>query len=274
MAITLYKAPNCLRCKITKEYIEANNIPYNAFDLEADKDIVNSFYRNNRSRLYRNPEGAEFPMFHDADNDVILQGTGLVLAYLLAGDKLNDCVCRSDLLHGWISGLNVSRVPGGQEGKFLELVRLLAKGGLQVYLVSSGPKAALLEKILAEDLVSKMVLDIPGPAQAYPDAGLAAPSPEDLKKSIALTRSHKNAVIRLWLNPLKAADGGYYWLSPDQAGEAAKMVADTSDPGLPFGIQASGATAEGLEPLGDSLLPYRSKVRNYLPKAEILKADS
>lgn len=273
MAITLYKAPNCLRCKITKEYMEANNIPYDSFDLEADKDIVNSFYRNNRARLYRNPEGTEFPMFHDADKDVILQGTGLVLAYLLSGDKLNACVDRSELLHGWISGLNVSKVPAGQESNFLELVRLLAKGGLQVYLVSDGRNSALLEKILAENLVAKMALDIPGPASVYPDAGAIAPTQDDLKKSIALARGHSNSVIRLWLAPLKSSSG-YYWLSPDQAGEAASMVADAADPGLPFGIQASGATADGLEPLEDNLLPYRSKVRNYLPKSDILKADS
>lgn len=276
MSITLYKAPDCLRCKITKDYMVANGIGYEAFDLAEDKDIVNTFYRTNRASLYRNPEGVEFPMFHDKANNVILQGTGVVLAYLLSGDGLGSCVKRSDLLHGWISGLEVSRCPGDQEDNFLELVRLLSKGGLEVYLQSDGRKAGLLEKILAENLVSKMVLNIPGPASVYPDAmGGPAPSLEELKKSIALVRAHKNPVIRLWLTPLKAADGSYYWLSPDQAAEAAKMVAEASgDMTMPFGIQLSDETIEGLEPLDDNLLPYRSKVRNFLPKADIIKADT
>ena len=273
MDITLYKAPDCLRCKITKDYMEAANIPYEAFDLAADKDIVNTFYRTNRASLYRNPEGVEFPMFHDKENGVIRQGTGVVLAYLLAGDRLDGCVSRSELLHGWISGLDVSKCPDGLEDKFLELIRLLARGGLQVCLQSDGRRADLLEKILAENLVEKMILIIPGPAPLYPDAtGGPAPSPEELGKSIRLVKTRKNHVIRLHIAPIRAADGSFYRISPDQAGEAAKMVLEAcGDLTLPFAIQASGETAPGLEAPDGNLLPYRSKVRAHLPKADILK---
>ena len=69
MNIILYKAPNCLRCNIVKSYLEANGIPYGKFDLADDKEIVNKFYRDNRARLYRNPEGVEFPMFHETEGD-------------------------------------------------------------------------------------------------------------------------------------------------------------------------------------------------------------
>jgi hypothetical protein len=276
MDITLYKAPDCLRCKITKDYLEAVHIPYEAFDLAADKDIVNTFYRTNRASLYRNPEGVEFPMFHDQKNGVIRQGTGVVLAYLLAGDGLDGCVSRSELLHGWISGLDVSKCPDGLEDKFLELISLLARGGLQVCLQSDGRRADLLEKILAEGLVEKMILTIPGSASHYPDAtGGPAPSPEELGKSIRLAKDHKNHVIRLLLAPIRAADGSFYRLSPDQAGEAAALVLQAcGDLALPFAIQASSEIAPGLEPLGDNLLPYRSRVRSHLPKADILKEDA
>jgi hypothetical protein len=276
MDVTLYKAPDCIRCKIVKEYLEAARIPYQAFDLAADKDIVNTFYRTNRASLYRNPEGVEFPMFHDGENGVIRQGTGVVLAYLLAGDRLDGCVSRSELLHGWISGLQASRCPDGLEEKFLELIRLLARGGLQVCLQADGRKADLLEKILAEGLVEKMLLTIPGPAALYPDAvGGPAPSPEELGKSVNLVKAHKNHAILLRLAPLRAADGSPYWLSPEQAGEAARMVFQScGDMTLPFGIQSSGETAPGLAPLPDNLLPYRSRVRAHLPKADIVKADA
>jgi hypothetical protein len=276
MSILLYKAPNCLRCKITKEFMADHNIAYDSFDLEEDKDVVNKFYRENRARLYRNAEGAEFPMFHDVDQDEIRQGTGLILAWLLSGKGFDNCVSRSDLLHGWISGLNLSRCPDGQEDKFLELVRLLATGGLKVFMVSDGRKPELLEKMLAENLVSKMVLNVYGPADVYPDAGAQAPSQDDLGKSINLVRQHANGVIRLWLTPLTRADGSQYYISPEQAGEAAKMVlkANGDVPTLPFGIQADPEKVKGLEPLGDNLLPYRAKVRNSLAKAEILKEDA
>ncbi|MBR3881373.1 MAG: hypothetical protein IKJ34_07265, partial [Mailhella sp.] len=75
MAYTLYKAPNCIRCRITHEFMDAKGITYGTYDLEEDKDIVNGFYRANRKFLHRNETGVEFPMFHDDNGDVVLQGT-------------------------------------------------------------------------------------------------------------------------------------------------------------------------------------------------------
>lgn len=274
MGLILYKAPNCLRCDIVKKFLEEKNLPYEAFQLDTEKDVVNGFYRTNRARLYRNVEGAEFPMFHDTDNDVILQGTGLVLAYLLAGKALDSAVTRSDLLHGWISGLYVSQVAAGEEEQFLELIRLLAKGGLQVCLQSDGRKADLLEKIMAENLLTKIIVNIPGPADVYPDAvGGPAPSADELKKTLTLARTHKDHVIRLWLTPIRPANKTPYWLSPAQAGDAAKMVAEASgEMTMPFAIQADAEKHEGVDPLDENLLPFRAKVRNHLPKADIVKA--
>ena len=69
MAITLYRAPNCIRCRITHEFMDARGINYGSYDLEADKDIVNGFYRANRKYLHRNETGVEFPMFHDENDE-------------------------------------------------------------------------------------------------------------------------------------------------------------------------------------------------------------
>ena len=271
MPITLYKAPDCLRCKIVKDYLESAHIAYEAFDLGEHKDIVNAFYRNNRASLYRNPEGVEFPMFHDQDKQVIRQGAGLILSWLVAGKALDGCILRSDLLHGWISGLELSRCPEGREAHFLEVVRLLSGGGLKVFLRTDGRRADLLQTILDEGLAARVALDIPGPPGIYPAAvGGAAPGPEELKKTIALISAHKDGVVRLWLAPLAEAAGEYRWITPEEAGEAAKYIREAwGDMTLPFAIQAASETA-GLEPL-DNLLPYRARVRNHLPKADILK---
>ena len=217
MAITLYRAPNCIRCRITHEFMDAKGITYGSYDLEADKDIVNGFYRANRKFLHRNETGVEFPMFHDDDGDVVLQGTGVIIAYLLSGKALGDAgaVSESKMLHGWISGLNVSKVPAGEEDHFVELVTALAKGGLQVVIDSDGRNADLLERLINTGCLTRIRLNIPGPASVYPAAvGGEAPSREELGKSIALVRAFKDNVIRLYLEPIPQADGTLAWLSP------------------------------------------------------------
>ncbi len=276
MAITLYKAPNCIRCRITHEFMDAKGISYGSYDLEADKDIVNGFYRANRKFLHRNETGVEFPMFHDDDGDVVLQGTGVIIAYLLSGRALGDAgaVSESKMLHGWISGLNVSKVPAGEEDHFAELLATLAKGGLQVVLDSDGRRADLLERLINEGCLTRVRVNIPGPASVYPAAvGGEAPSAEELGKTIALARAFKDHVIRLYLEPIKQADGSLAWLTPADAALAGKMVAQAcGDMLMPFGIQVTAEPVQGVEPL-TNLLPYRSKVRSALPKTDIIKND-
>ncbi|MBP3730917.1 MAG: hypothetical protein J6I40_05550, partial [Mailhella sp.] len=130
----------------------------------------------------------------------------------------------------------------------------------------------LLEKLIATGAVTRVRVNIPGPASAYPlAAGGEAPSKEDLGKTIALARAFSDHVIRLLLEPIRQPDGSFAWLSAADAGLAGKMVAEAcGDMMLPFGIQASADKASGLEPLAN-LLPYRSKVRSALPKTDIIK---
>lgn len=276
MAITLYKAPNCIRCRITHEFMDAKGITYNSYDLEADKDIVNGFYRANRKFLHRNETGVEFPMFHDDEGDVVLQGTGVIIAYLLSGKALGEsgAVSESKMLHGWISGLNVSKVPAGEEDHFTELVTALSKGGLQVVLDTDGRNADLLERLINTGCLTRIRLNIPGPAAVYPAAvGGEAPSAEELGKTISLVRAFKDNVIRLYLDPIRQPDGTLAWLTPADAALAGKMVAAAcGDMMLPFGIQASSEPVKGIEPL-TNLLPYRSKVRSALPKTDIIKSE-
>ena len=274
MPIILYKAPNCIRCNIVKAYFADKGISYDAYDMNEQKEIVNTFYRSNRKRLYRNPEGVEFPMFQDTDADEIRQGSGVVLAWLLSGKEMDCCVTRSDLLHGWISGLYVSQCPAAQDDNFFELVRLLAQGGLKVCLQSDGRRPELLERILASGTVEKVILNIPGAPAQYPHAvGGEAPSVEDLKKSIALVKGFaKEHEIRLWIQPLTAEDGTKYWLSPEQAGEAAKWVAAAcGEATLPITIQVYSDELNGIKPFEGNLLSYRSKMRQHLVKTDIVK---
>ncbi|MBR4747672.1 MAG: hypothetical protein IK061_09835, partial [Desulfovibrio sp.] len=100
MGITLYTAPDCIRCKIVKSFLAERGQTWDTVDFKADAKDFNAFYRANRKSIYRNPEGVEFPLFDDGT--VIKQGSGEVVAYLLAGRDLECCVTRSDMLHGKI----------------------------------------------------------------------------------------------------------------------------------------------------------------------------
>ena len=65
MSITLYTAPDCIRCKIVKAFLAERNIEYGTVDFKENAQEFNTFYRTNRKAIYRNPEGVEFPLFFD-----------------------------------------------------------------------------------------------------------------------------------------------------------------------------------------------------------------
>lgn len=138
MSITLYTAPDCIRCKIVKAFLAERDLPYDTVDFKADAPVFNTFYRTNRKAIYRNPEGVEFPLFDDGT--AIKQGSGEIIAYLLSGHEMEACVTRSDMLHGDISGLYLSQCPDGQEDNFVTLVDRLAKGGLHVWVQMRRPQ--------------------------------------------------------------------------------------------------------------------------------------
>lgn len=273
MTITLYAAPDCLRCKIVKAFLAEKRLPYATVDFKEQKDEFNAFYRANRSAIYRNPEGIEFPLFDDGR--VIKQGSGEIIAYLLAGRALEGSVTRSDLLHGWISGLYPSLCPAGQEDNYADLVRHLADGGLKVHLQTDGRRPDLLERLLGAGNISRLTLNILGPAALYAGSFGGPVTREDLARSVELVRSFPGGETRLLVSPVTRADGSVSWLTRDEAAEAAKMVAEaTGQPGIAFAVAAvtdlMPQGLRGLEPF-DQFLAYRSAMRNHLFKADIAK---
>jgi hypothetical protein len=273
VSVTLYTAPNCQRCTILKDFLAARGQTYAAYDFLADKEAFNAFYRAHRAELHRDEENRlEFPVY--ANGTVVRQGIGEILAFLLAGDGLKPCVTTTGLLHGWISGLNVSACPSGQEEHFLTLLRLLSRGGLSVALDADGRRPELLEQALGEGLVARLMLNILGPAELYPAiAGGPLPS-GDLKQSLALARGCKDAVIRILVSGYADAGGAPARLTPEEAGAAAEMaLLACGDRMLPVFIKAGPAGK--LPPLSDAeLLAYRAKARNSLVKAEICKPQT
>lgn len=265
MSITLYTAPDCLRCKIVKSWLADKSMAYDTIDFKADAAAFNAFYRAKRADIYRNPEGVEFPLFDDGS--VVKQGSGEIIAYLLAGHDLECCVTRSDLLHGWISGLYPSRCPEHLADHFVQLVRHLGQGGLQLCLRVDGAHPALLEKLLALKLACKVEVEIPA-SGVY--AGGQQPSAEDTAQTLALAKTAPEHALRLLLTPVKNAEG-WQWPSREAVMQAAQQLAQAAankqvacqlavtDTPLPQGLEA-------LTPA--DMLKYRSAAREHLFKIE------
>ena len=169
----------------------------------------------NRKAIYRNPEGVEFPLFDDGT--VIKQGSGEVIAYLLSGHALEGAVTRSDLLHGWISGLYLSQCPAAEEDHFVELVQQLAKGGLTVCIQTDGRNPALLERLIGLNALAKVQLNIPGPASVYEALYGSAPTKDELAKTIELVKAFPDHEIRFLATPLSGPEGAR-WPNRDEAG--------------------------------------------------------
>lgn len=272
MSITLYTAPDCIRCKIVKAFLAERNQAYDTIDFKENAQEFNTFYRTNRKAIYRNPEGVEFPLF--SDGEVIKQGSGEILAYLLSGHVMEACVTRSDLLHGKISGLYPSRCPDGQEENFVTLVDRLSKGGLQVVLQSDGRKPELLEKLLTIPNVSA-ILNLAGSAETHNALFGGAPDKAALARTAELVCASQGGIVRFLAQPLPGADGNLRWPGREDAAAAAQMLAEaTGKPTMPYSITAVTADMlpglQGLAPLPESeLLIYRSASRKHLFKADI-----
>ena len=274
MSITLYTAPECIRCKIVKSFLAERGLDYGTVDFKADAQTFNTFYRTNRKAIYRNPEGVEFPLFDDGE--VIKQGSGEILAYLLSGRVLECCVTRSDMLHGKIAGIYPSQCPDGQEENMLTLVDRLAKGGLQVWLQVDGRKPELLRKLVAIKDVH-VILNVVGTSATTESVFGGAPSKEALAETIELVRATPDGIIRFFAVPLPGQDGTWAWPDRAEALAAAKMVFEACNvPTLPYVIEAvtpdMAWDMHGLEALPEqTLLVYRSASRQFLFKADVAK---
>lgn len=271
MAVTLYTAPDCIRCKIVKKYFADKGVEYETVDFKGDADTFNKFYRANRKAIYRNPEGVEFPLF--MEGEVIKQGSGEILAWLLGQGELEACVTRSDMLHGKISGLHPSACPAGQDENYIELVKRLAEGGLEVWLQTDGRKPDLLEKLLQIPNVHA-ICNIVGDENVTKQVYGGCPTKEELAKTIELVLASKDGRVRFLLMPVEE-NGQWIWQTPAQAEAGAKMVADAcGKPAIKFSIETPPEDMpidrHGLTtPESGDLIKYRSAIRKHLFKADV-----
>jgi glutaredoxin len=64
MAITLFTAAGCTRCKIVKKFMHERGLDYHEKDIKtAGKEDFQTFYRKYHKSIFRGPNGIEFPIY-------------------------------------------------------------------------------------------------------------------------------------------------------------------------------------------------------------------
>jgi len=185
MSNTIYTATGCSRCKIAKKFMEERGIACQDLDIKAEgKDAFGQFYRDSRSAVFRGKEGIEFPIF--TDDTTIRQGVGVVLAYLHAGKKLDGFIGRSELSHGWMDGIHVSEGDPSLADDLTTVLSYIKKNGLNLQMDTDGRNASILEKLLEQQLVDRVIMEVKGPLTLYAGILNKEIDPEEIKSTIRL----------------------------------------------------------------------------------------
>ena len=282
MAITIYSAAGCLRCKIVKQFLEDTDQSYQDFDaLGEGRKAFRTFYQNNRKSIYRGPDGIEFPIF--SDGQIILQGLPMVMAHLIAGSSLNGFF-KPGLLHGeWVDGIHVSGGDPARGEEFIGVLILLKKQRLKLQVETKGVNANLLEQVLEQGLADRVIMEIKGPLELYGSLLQKTIDPEEIKKSIALVAQFNEYYFYSTIAPIlrkKDELEEFSYITPEEIAETASLIQETTGNNLqpyrlkPFDPQISeDVRLHTLEALPQNMFfKYRTMARKHLYKTEILKS--
>jgi len=273
MSNSLFSATGCARCRITKNYMQENDIGFEEFDFTTDgKDAFNKFYRTNRDQIFRDKDGVEFPIF--TDGKVIKQGVSVVIGYLLAKDGLSGFIGRSLLRGQWIDGFDVS---GGDPQFTEELITVLSylkKSGLKTTLNSSGRNSQILKRIVDEGLADRVRLTVRGPVELYPQI-LGEDITESIRQAVRVSDYHFFTAIA----PLIRADNTVSYLTPDEVAATAEMIEKTTGSKKhPYKLSLcdlelpNDERLKSVSPLEPSVMfKYRTAARRFLVMTEIDK---
>ena len=278
MTHTIYSATGCARCKITKRFMGEQGIEFEEHDIKADgKDAFAQFYRANRSAIFRDKDGVEFPVF--TDGRVIRQGVSVVIGHLIAGDDLKGFIDRSALHGEWIDGFNISDGNPDRAEGLLRVLSYLKKNGLKIQLTTTGKNATVLEQILTQGLGDRVIMEIKGPAAMY--EGITGKPIDDgeLSQSIGVTAKFDDYQFSTTVAPVKREDGQISYLTPEEIGETANMIETaTGSKTNPYELQrfdpaaAADKALQSIEVLPDStMFKYRTAARRFQVKTEFKK---
>ncbi|NNF46195.1 MAG: hypothetical protein HKN69_05445 [Desulfofustis sp.] len=278
MANTIYSATGCARCNVTKKYMGENSIEYEEFDFKAEgKEAFSKFYRENRSEIFRDKDGVEFPVF--TDGKVIRQGVSVVIGYLVAGDDLQGFIGRSELHGEWLDGINISGGDPAKTDQLVQVISYIKQSGLKIQAVTIGKNSDVLEALLQKGLVDRLIMDVKGPAELYLDLTGSPVDEDDLKRSIKLTSTAPEHSFITTIAPVSRSEGTIEYLSPEEIAETAQLIEEASGSKknrytlCPFDPKSiNDERFASLEPLpSTAYFKYRTAARRFQVMTEIEK---
>ena len=280
MTNRLFTATGCARCKMTKQFMQQQNIEYEEYDIKADgKDAFAKFYRENRKDVYRDADGVEFPVF--SDGEVIRQGVSVVIGHLIAGDGLRGFIKRSTLHGEWIDGFDISGGDTKHVDELVQVMTYLKQNGLKVQITTDGRNANVLEQVMDKGLADRLIMAVRGPAELYPLLTGAVLGQDELSQSIVLATRCATYQFYTAVAPIVREDGTVNYLNPEEIAEAAKLIeAATGSKKHPYELDRidpktlTDERLKSLEPLPDSaLFKYRTAARRFQVMTEIRKKN-
>jgi len=226
MPIIIYSAKGCLRCKIVKQFLNDSGRTYQDVDaLGEGRKPFREFYQNNREKIYRGPDGVEFPIY--SDGETVRQGLPMVLAQLIAGPSLIGFF-KHGLLHGqWVDGIHISGGDPAQGDKFVEVLFYLKQQKLKLQVETNGVNASLLEQVLERGLAERVVMEVVGPLELYDSILAQAIDPQEIKRSIARVSRCKDYYFYTAIAPIireKDELGQISYITPQEIAGAALLI--------------------------------------------------
>ena len=278
MGNTIYTATGCARCKITKRYMGENGIEYEEFDVKGEgEEAFGQFYRANRKKIFRSKDGVEFPVFTDGNE--IRQGVSVIIGYLIADSRLDGFIGQSALHGEWIDGFDLSGGDPDQADGLLAVLSYLKKNGLKLQLIANGKNSSIVERVLEKNLGDRMIMEVKGPASIYGRLLGEDIASDEISRSIALTARFPEYAFYTTVAPVVRTNGAVSYLTPDEIGEAAKMIEEASGSNKhPYSLRrydpknVLDGRIKSIEPLPDSaMFKYRTAARRYQVMTEIEK---
>lgn len=280
MPITIYSAKGCLRCKIVKQFLNDSAQTYQDVDaLGEGSKPFRKFYQNNREKIYRGPDGVEFPIY--SDGETVRQGLPMVLAYLIAGSALKGFF-KHGLLHGqWVDGIHISGGDPARGEEFLNVLSYLKQQRLKLQIETNGVNASLLEQVLERGLAERIIMEVKGPLELYDSFLTPAVDPQEIKRSIARVSHCDDYYFYTTIAPLIREKGDlaqFSYITPQEIAEAARLIKEAAgDNRQPYKLRAfDSRTADdprlrGCEALAkNELFRYRTMARKHQFKTELI----
>lgn len=278
MAVTLFTASGCTRCKIVKKFMKQRGTTYDEKDIKTEgKTDFQTFYRKYHKSIFRGSHGIEFPIYFFEER--IRQGLGPVLAFLQAGDRLDGFV-RTGILHGpWMDGIYISQGDPMHFEGLLAILLFLKKNGIKMEVETDGRNPGLLRKLIDEGLVDRGIMELKGPKDLLGQILNMEIDPRHIEETMKLIAGVNEYRFQTTIAPIVRGGEKWTYLTPEEVGEtAAWLTQATGSNKHPYIIRPFAPTEPKGEDPADSpphapktLFVYRSKARRHQVRTEIEK---